>query len=133
MSVTAGTLWDAVRTRAHPYPPSAFCFVQEGLRYTVHRLFDEDASEKRLEGERHVSGRELCMGLREFAGRQFGLLARTVLDHWNIRRTEDFGRIVFILVEANMLRKTPDDSIQDFENVFDFDEAFGKPLERTAH
>jgi len=130
LSAKAGTLWDAVRAKAHPFPPGAFCFVQEGLRYTVHRLFDEDPGDKRLEGERHVSGRDLCIGLREFAGRQYGLLARTVLDHWNIRRTEDFGRIVFLLVEAGLLRKTPEDSITDFENVFDFDEAFGRPLER---
>lgn len=64
------------------------------------------------------------MGLRDYAIRQYGLLARTVLTHWNVRRTEDFGRIVFAMVQAGELRKSDDDSPGDFREVYDFDEAF---------
>jgi len=73
---------------------------------------------------RHVSGEQLCNGLRDFALQQFGLLARTVLNRWNITNCEDFGRIVFAMVESRILAKTEDDSIDDFRDVFDFDAAF---------
>ena len=35
----------------------------------------------------------------------------------------DFGVIVFNLVEAELMSKTPEDSLADFENRFDLDAA----------
>jgi len=105
-----------------PYPPAAFVFVQEGLRHTVDTL--REAESGMPESGRHVSGRELCMGLRDYAIKQYGPLARSVLRTWRVHRTEDFGRIVFALVEAGRLRKTEEDSAEDFQGVYDFDEAF---------
>lgn len=128
--------WDMIRRSAGLYPPQAFAFVQEGLRHTVERLSEaresaqDGGAAQTAESGRHVSGQELCIGLREYAVSQYGLLARTVLERWNIRRTEDFGRIVFMLVEAGLLRKTDEDIIEDFSGVFDFDEEFGRELER---
>jgi uncharacterized repeat protein (TIGR04138 family) len=75
---------------------------------------------------RHVSGRELCWGLRDYALDRWGLMARSVLDSWNIRETADFGRIVFGFIEFQLMQKQPNDSIDDFVNVFDFSEAFEK-------
>lgn len=121
-------MWELVKQHAGGYPREAFLFVQEGLRRTVERL--AEARNEPEAAERHVSGQELCIGLRDHAIDQYGLLARAVLDHWCIRRTEDFGRIVFILVESGLMRKTDEDSIDDFAGVFDFDEAFGRELER---
>lgn len=107
---------------AGPYSIEAFAFVQDGLRYTVQRLSAEAGNESL--DSRHVSGQELCIGLRSYALDQFGLLARTVLQSWGIYSTEDFGRIVFALVEAGLLRKSDDDSIEDFHLVFDFEDSF---------
>ncbi len=77
------------------------------------------------EGEhRHITGQQLCLGLRDFALRQYGLLARTVLTRWGIHRTEDFGTIVYALIDAGQLRRSREDAIEDFANVYDFDEAF---------
>ncbi len=122
--------WEVIRKHAGPYPPEAFAFVQEGLRATVERIEERKGRVPELEADRHISGRQLCIGLRDFAIDQFGLLARTVLEHWRIRRTEDFGRIVFALVDAGLMRKTDSDSIDDFATVYDFDEVFGRTLER---
>ena len=133
---TETAYWQMIRRSAGTYPPHAFAFVQEGLRHTVDRLSearargDDGVGAAEVEGGRHVNGQELCIGLRDYAVSQYGLLARTVLEQWNIRRTEDFGRIVFLMVEAGLLRKTDDDSIEDFTGVFDFDEVFGRELER---
>ncbi|MBL0926032.1 MAG: hypothetical protein IBJ11_00055 [Phycisphaerales bacterium] len=122
-----------MKPHAGRFPPAAFAFVQGGLRHTVERIVEKreqnDTAElEETDGGRHVSGQELCIGLREYALSQFGRLARTVLASWGIRRTEDFGRIVFILVEAGLMRKTDSDSIEDFEAVYEFDEAFGAEL-----
>lgn len=96
--------------------------MREGLEHTVRSLHgDKDSPE---EG-RHVSGQQLCLGLRDYAVKQYGMLAKTVLMNWGVVATSDFGRIVFDMVEASILRKTEEDSIEDFSDVFEFDEAFG--------
>jgi len=77
-----------------------------------------------LDVPRHISGRELAGGVRDLAIERFGPMARTVLEHWGIRRTEDVGEIVFALVECGILIKRDEDSMDDFVNVFDFDQAF---------
>ena len=78
--------------------------------------------QSRLEVRRHVSGAELAWACRDFAREQFGLLAPHVLAHWGITRTEDFGRIVFTLVEVGLLVTQPGDQEGDFEGVYDFAE-----------
>ncbi|MBL0922306.1 MAG: hypothetical protein IBJ10_09290 [Phycisphaerales bacterium] len=109
-----------------PYPPEAYQFVREGLEHTSSAVHgDATAATTAPPGSRHVDGRQLCIGLRDYAIDQFGLMALTVLRRWHIRRTEDFGRIVFNMVEAGLLSKTDDDRLTDFEGVYDFDEAFG--------
>ena len=114
--------WQAMRASAGPFPPQAFAFVQEGLRYTVESIRSHEP--ELPEHGRHVSGQELCIGLRDYAISQYGLLARTVLERWHVRKTEDFGRIVFAMVEAGFMRKTDEDSFEDFKGVFEFDECF---------
>ena len=123
------------------FPERAFQFVREGLQHTVQVMHPELAADLAMDmlddtdstsvseqsadqNRRHVTGQQLCLGLRDYAIRQYGMLARTVLTHWNVRRTEDFGRIVFAMVAAGELRKSDDDSPTDFREVFDFDEAF---------
>ena len=96
------------------YKFEAYSFVMAGLHYTVSKL----------SRPRHVTGQELCEGLRDYALEQFGPMARTVLEYWGIRSTVDFGKIVFLLTEAELLKKTEEDSLHDFENVYDFDQAF---------
>lgn len=103
------------------YPPDAFEFLQQGLSFTVQKLHGSKASPR---SSRHVSGAQLCEGLREYALDQWGYLARTVLRRWNILSTQDFGRIVFALVEVGQMQKTDDDTLDDFKDVFDFKVAF---------
>jgi uncharacterized repeat protein (TIGR04138 family) len=78
----------------------------------------------RLERPRHVSGGELAEGCRRLAQAEFGPMARTVLGHWGIHGTEDFGEIVFTLVDAGILVKEDQDRVEDFRDLFDFEEVF---------
>jgi len=104
------------------FPIDAFAFVQEGLRHTVDTL--ERNNDQLEAANRHVTGRELCIGLRDYALGQYGLLARTVLEQWGIERTDDFGEIVFAMVDAGLMRANDDDTTDDFIGVYRFDEAF---------
>jgi uncharacterized repeat protein (TIGR04138 family) len=115
------------------YPMEAFEFVQQGLSFTMQRIHGEDAAERKGKS-RHVSGQDLCQGLREFALAQWGLLARAVLRRWNVTCTLDFGRIVFAMIDARQMQKTDEDTIEDFRNVYDFKTAFdtGYKIETVA-
>ena len=102
------------------YKRDAYLFVYDALEYTVQKLGkDALASEKR-----HISGRDLLFGISEYSADQFGPLTRSVFAHWGVEQTRDFGEIVFNLVGANLLRKTDEDRIEDFVDVYDFAEEF---------
>jgi uncharacterized repeat protein (TIGR04138 family) len=104
-----------IRARGGPYHERAYLFVLATIEFL----------QTRLEVRRHVTGQELAWGCRDFAQQQFGLLAPVVLGHWGISRTEDFGRIVYTLVEVGLLVTQPGDSESDFEGVYQFAEVFG--------
>ena len=119
--------FEQMRRASGGFPAEAFQFVRDGLGHTVRVCHGDLGPDE----SRHVDGRDLCFGLKDYAIKRYGLLARTVLRRWGITRTEDFGRIVFAMVEAGLMRKTEEDSLQDFTQVYDFDEAFDDGLERV--
>ncbi len=98
------------------YPLEAYLFVLEALYFT----------RKKYKKERHVTGQELCSGIKELALSRYGPMAKTVLEHWGIKKTIDFGNIVFNMVNEKVLSKTEEDNIEDFQNVYDFDDVFVK-------
>ena len=109
--------------------PSALAGIQKrNPRYTeAAYLFVLSALHRRLSGlelPRHISGSEVAHAVRELALERFGPLARTVLEHWGVHGTSDIGEIVFALVDCGVLIKQPEDSREDFEGLFSFEEAF---------
>jgi uncharacterized repeat protein (TIGR04138 family) len=96
------------------YRANAYKFVMDAVQFTVNRLPEK----------RHVTGRELLEGIRDLAVQAFGPMAKTVFEQWGIRRTEDFGTIVFQLVDSGLLGKTDADKQSDFSRGYDFNEAF---------
>ncbi|MBW7905392.1 MAG: hypothetical protein H3C42_07475 [Phycisphaerae bacterium] len=103
------------------YPRDAYAFLQQGLEHTTRALHGS----KRSGRAHHVTGQQLCEGLRDLAIQRWGLLARDVLASWGIHSTRDFGEMVFLLVRNELLGKQDSDRLEDFDDVFDFDEAFG--------
>jgi len=118
----ADAVEEIVRTDRR-YDRETYFFVRAGLDYTLKMLQREEQR-----GLRHVTGQELLEGLRQYALEQFGPMAKTVLEHWGVRRCEDFGEIVFRLVDKGVLGKTDQDRREDFAGGYDFDEAFVKPF-----
>lgn len=116
--------WHRLARDAGGFSPHVFEFVRDGLQHTSEGIHKGETPDE--EAIRHVSGQELCQGLRDLAIRRYGPLARTVLDHWNVRSTGDFGKVVFALIDVGVLRKTDEDAPEDFADVYDFDEAFSE-------
>ena len=116
---SAGELLSAILERDRRYGRDAYVFVSEALGHTA----------KKLERKGHVTGRELCEGLRDLALEQFGRMARVVLESWGVRSSEDIGNLVFNMVEAGLLRKTDEDRREDFEGVLNFDEALERDFQ----
>lgn len=101
----------------------AYFFIQQGVHLAseqVHGPQPENAEA----GTRHVTGRQLCETLRNLAIQRWGLMASVVLRSWGLRSTRDIGRLVFAFVDAGIWQKTPTDSIEDFNAVYSFREAF---------
>ena len=102
----------------------AYDFVFEALDHTLTRLGGH---------VRHVTGAEIMESVRLLALEQFGFLARSVLAQWGIRQTDDFGHVVFNLIEADLLQKTANDRLEDFCDLYDFATAFDDAFTQSLH
>ena len=118
--------------RDRRYHLDAYVFVFDALRYAHEQLgmgrspgsIEDTVVADESEEERHISGQQLCEATRLYAVKQYGGLAKSVLNHWGIQTTGDFGEIVFNLISIGQMRKTDRDRREDFDHVFKFDEAF---------
>ncbi len=103
------------------YQRDAYYFIREALDHAVKLR-------KRQVGEAgHVTGQQICEGARQVALKQYGPMVATVLEFWGVTRTEDFGEIVWNLIDLGVFGKTDTDSRKDFQGVYSFQEAFVEP------
>lgn len=115
------------------YTRDAYLFLREALDHTqkmIGKAPKDDLPRKapKEDAPRHVSGQQLLEGIRDFALQHYGPMAGTVLNEFGIRRCEDFGELVFNMVESRLLAKTEKDSRDDFKGGYDFDTAFRQPF-----
>jgi len=108
------TIIEEIYDRDLRYREDAYIFVMEALAYT----------QKKYKRSKHVKGEEMLEGMRELLMNKFGPMTVTVLKYWGINTTEDFGNIVFNLVDNKVLSKTDDDNIEEFKDGYDFGEVF---------
>ena len=101
----------------------AYVFLRDALDFTTKR-------QKKAKGTsvRHVTGPELLEGLRQYSLKEFGPMVMTVFDSWGIHSSADIGNMVFNLIGAGIFGKTEEDSLEDFRNVYNFEEVFVKPF-----
>ena len=114
---------DSIVAADSRYERDAYVFLRDALDFATKQ-------QKKTKGAsvRHVSGPELLEGVRQYALKEFGPLVMTVFENWGIRSCEDIGNMVFNLIDAGIFGKTEEDSIEDFKNVYDFEDAFLKPF-----
>jgi uncharacterized repeat protein (TIGR04138 family) len=114
------------------YKIEAYQFVGAGLEYAQEvlgmgragpvkkRRKERDISARPV---RHITGRELCLALKQLAHQQYGLMAKLVLASWGIHTTNDFGEIVYNLIRIGKMSQSEDDRREDFDNVYEFEQA----------
>jgi uncharacterized repeat protein (TIGR04138 family) len=116
-------LLEAITKRDPRYHRSAYLFLREALDFTQKKH-----SKNSKIALRHVTGQELLEGVRDYALAQFGPMTMDVFAEWGLKTGEDFGEIVFNLVENGLLSKTEKDSREDFKGGYDFYQAFREPF-----
>jgi uncharacterized repeat protein (TIGR04138 family) len=104
----------ALLSRDTRFQREAYRFVQESLEFTRRKLTRRG----------HVTGKELAEGVRDLALERFGLLAKTVLNQWGVRCTGNIGDIVYNMIDAKIMVKQDSDNREDFDDVYDFENAF---------
>ena len=102
---------------------SAYEFVRRSLDHALHRLGRTDQKKPA-----HVRGEELLESFRALALREFGPMAKTVLNDWGISTCTEVGEVVFQLVQHGILGKSETDKIDDFQEIYTFREAFESPF-----
>ncbi|PIV39452.1 MAG: hypothetical protein COS29_02480 [Candidatus Omnitrophica bacterium CG02_land_8_20_14_3_00__42_8] len=112
-----------ILTKDKRYDPEAYSFIMASMDYTM----------KKLKRKGHVTGQELSDGIKDYCLEQFGPLARPVLEKWGIKSTNDFGEIVFNLIDSGLLGKTERDRREDFHDRYNFKEAFDKGCKYSLH
>jgi uncharacterized repeat protein (TIGR04138 family) len=112
----------AVRNQSltRTFHPLAYKFLLSALRFTQEQLGRDRATE----ATGHISGPELLDGIRKLGLQHFGMLSIQVFKTWGIHTTDDFGHIVFQMIEAGEMRKTQNDQLTDFFGVYDFNKVF---------
>ena len=106
------------------YKHGAYYFLRQALDHTVKEIKKKKPNLK----SNHISGQDLLEGIKKFALKQFGPMTLTLFNEWGIQECEDFGNIVFNLVEFRVLGKTEKDKPEDFCKLYDFNEAFKNPF-----
>jgi uncharacterized repeat protein (TIGR04138 family) len=107
--------FDEVADSDPHYPREAFLFVRDGVNHAVR---------SHPAGSLHVTVAELLDALRALAIEKYGPNAREQLRSWGVTRCQDFGQIVFTLIERGVFGKRPEDKIEYFEDGYDFTTAF---------
>ena len=108
------------------YKIEAYQFIRESLQYAHEHLEEIGGGEEVSESgdARHLTGQQLCEACRLYAAEQYGYLSKVVLASWGLNSTSDFGELVYNLIRIQQMRKSDTDRREDFDDVYNFDEAF---------
>ena len=98
----------------------AYRFLFESLEEAIRLA----GKQEEVGPARHVTGREVLSGICENARQQFGPLSAQVWRSWGVHEGLDWGRMVFLLVDAGLLNRQESDSIEDFRDEIDFEQVF---------
>ncbi|NQZ68171.1 MAG: hypothetical protein HRT89_08875 [Lentisphaeria bacterium] len=105
------------------YTKDAYRFIYDGVNFAHTKICQRENSKVR-----DVQAPELCSLLAEYIQGELGPMALHLLHEWGIYQTNDFGEIIFFMVEERLLSASADDNRSDFDNHFDFEDVFVKPF-----
>lgn len=105
--------------RQSKYAPGTFIFVHEVLQACTERT------------PKHLTGKQLTLAAFIYSIKKYGGLARTVWEQLGLEKSEDLGKVVFMMVESGLMGKQEEDKIEDFDDLLtveDFDRVEMKVL-----
>ncbi|TWU42999.1 hypothetical protein Q31b_20340 [Novipirellula aureliae] len=121
------------RIEAYQFIRESLHFAQENFDLLAKAAVKSDTSAETsiepLPEPTHVTGQQLCEACRLYAIDQYGYLAKMVLSNWGIHSTSDFGELVYNLIRIEQMRKSESDRREDFDDVYDFENAFEPDFE----
>lgn len=106
------------------YPLPAYDMILEVVRLLIRHLAESGRQGQQLS----LKGDFIAQGVRQLMLSRYGCMTMDVFNHWNIHSTSDFGRIVYNLISVGLLGADENDNISDFDDIYDFDEAFVQPF-----
>ena len=114
---------ESILKRDQRFDPHAYLFLKDALDFTLKRAAEDNDG-----NARHVSGQELLLGFRDLALQEFGPMSGTLMIEWGLTCSRNIGEMVFLLIEEQMFGRQDLDTIDDFVDVFDFEESFVTPF-----
>ena len=117
-----------IRLKDPRYQPQAYEVVRQGLDH-AQKIIHGEPKKGRSATNRHVTGPQLLEGFRLHVLETYGPMAYPLLHNWGLRKSADFGNIVFNIIDTGLFGRSEDDNLEAFSNVYDFKEAFHKPFE----
>ena len=126
--------WYKLLKKDRRFTLQTYRFVNEALEYAQELGMGKEAATENANGAsspddvaNHVTGQDLSRAAKDWAVLQYGFMAKTVLAKLGLRKTRDFGDAVYNMIEVGLMSKTPEDSVEDFDDVFDL----GAELDRA--
>jgi uncharacterized repeat protein (TIGR04138 family) len=106
------------------YPVDAVMFVRDALGWV------KATGRPHAGGGLHATALDVCRGVREYAARYFNDEAEALdlLAEWRLRSSEDVGRVIYAMVDAGLLKTSPQDSPADFDGLFALEDLFTREL-----
>ena len=114
---------DLVTNQDSRYDREAYFFLRDALDHTVKI----GKKSREMQPDKHVTGQQLLEGIRHYALKLYGPMVVTVLDYWGVRQCQDFGEMVYNLINVGVFGKKDSDSIEHFKEGYSFKEAFVDP------
>ena len=102
------------------YPPEAYEFIRQSVSYAQRKKSQHEESNQ-------VSTAELVLEIKNYALKEYGPMAFYLLKKWSIDSTDDFGNIIYNLIEYKIFGEGDHDQRQDFNNAYNFHDVFMKP------
>ncbi|MFV0338272.1 MAG: Minf_1886 family protein [Chthoniobacterales bacterium] len=115
---------EAICSQDPRYSRGAYAFLNQALQ----TILKKQKKPRKDYPASHVNAIQLLEGFRAHALKEFGPMTSNVLDYWGVHSCKDIGNMVYNLIEAGVFGKTDEDSLEDFEEIFDFYSAFEKPF-----
>ncbi|KKQ56709.1 MAG: hypothetical protein US74_C0012G0032 [Parcubacteria group bacterium GW2011_GWA2_38_13] len=101
------------------HPICAYKFLHDSLCWASKRI-----AQKQGVRVGHITAKELSLGFRDLAIREFGCMALTVIESWKIHSTRNIGEMVFELVGKGIMGLSNSDRESDFIGLYEFSNAF---------